>query len=103
MNAQTTATSELIKHQPLSDHVDIGLVTVESDETTPDRNTIVQLDPDHPGFRDREYRARRNQIAQIALAYRPGDPIPDAPYTQEENEGWAVIWKALEPAHRKHA
>ena len=103
MNTQTTATVDLIKHQPLADHVDIGLVTVESDEVTPDRNTIVELDPDHPGFRDREYRARRNQIAQIALSYRPGDPIPDAPYSQQENDGWAVIWKALEPAHQKHA
>ncbi len=87
----------------LLDHVDMRPVTGELDEAIIDRNTIVQLDPDHPGFRDAEYRRRRNQIAQIALQYHPGDPIPDAPYTQEEHQVWATIWKALQPAHQKHA
>ena len=87
----------------LSDHVDMRLVGVESDEGTIDRNAIVQLNPDHPGFRDQEYRARRNQIAQLAMNYRPGDPIPDAPYTPDEHRVWQTIWKALGPAHQKHA
>ena len=64
---------------------------------------IVNLDPDHPGFRDTEYRARRNAIAQIATEYRPGQPIPNAPYTEREHEVWQTIWKALGPAHRAHA
>jgi len=64
---------------------------------------LVNLDPDHPGFRDREYRARRNAIAAIAMNYRPGDPIPNAPYTELEHEVWQTIWKALGPAHREHA
>jgi phenylalanine-4-hydroxylase len=64
---------------------------------------LVNLDPDHPGFRDREYRARRNAIAEIAMNYQPGDPIPRAPYTELENEVWQTIWKALRPAHRAHA
>src|SRR5947209_1778257 len=87
----------------LSDHVDMRLVGVESDEGTIDRNAIVQLNPDHPGFRDQEYRARRNQIAQLAMNYRPGDPIPDAPYTPAEHRVWQTTWKALGPAHQKHA
>jgi len=87
--------------QPLlHDHVDGRLVT---DESVADRNDIVQLDPDHPGFRDPEYRRRRNQIAQIAMKYQPGDPIPDAPYTNEEHQVWSTIWKALQPAHQQHA
>ena len=45
---------------PLGDHV---------------RNAIVTLDPDHPGFRDHEYRARRNAIAQIAMT-TTRSPIP---------------------------
>ena len=72
----------------LMDHVDIR---------------IVDLDPDHPGFRDREYRARRNTIADIAMSYRPGQPIPNAPYTEQEHRVWQTIWKALGPAHRAHA
>ena len=64
---------------------------------------IVQLDPDHPGFRDPEYRARRNAIAEIAMGYRPGMPIPRAPYTEQEHGVWQTIWKALGPAHREHA
>jgi phenylalanine-4-hydroxylase len=66
-------------------------------------NPIVQLDPDHPGFRDQQYRARRNAIAQIATTYRPGSPIPIAPYTELEHGVWRTIWKALGPAHREHA
>jgi phenylalanine-4-hydroxylase len=64
---------------------------------------LVNLDPDHPGFRDSEYRARRNAIAEIAMNYRPGQPIPRAPYTELEHQVWQTIWKALGPAHRAHA
>ena len=64
---------------------------------------IVDLDPDHPGFRDSEYRARRNTIADIAMSYLPGQPIPHAPYTAQEHRVWQTIWKALGPAHRAHA
>ena len=87
----------------LSDHVDARMIAVDTDEATADRNTIVQLDPDHPGFRDQEYRARRNQIAQIAMQYQPGNPIPDAPYTDEEHQVWRAIWQALRPAQHRHA
>jgi phenylalanine-4-hydroxylase len=89
--------------QPLLlDHVDVRMVAGDSSGPA-DRNTIVQLDPDHPGFRDEAYRARRNRIAQIAMEYEPGSPIPEAPYTLEEHEVWRTIWEALGPAHRQHA
>jgi phenylalanine-4-hydroxylase len=86
----------------LSDHTDLRILTTDADEA-PGRNAIVQLDPDHPGFRDHEYRSRRNAIAQIAADYKPGMPIPVAPYTPEEHLLWRIIRDALEPAHRQHA
>lgn len=87
----------------LLDHVDARLVSVGDEEAHAGRNDIVRLDPDHPGFRDAEYRARRNRIAQIALDYRPGSHVPDAPYTEEEHALWRTIRDALAPVHRQHA
>jgi phenylalanine-4-hydroxylase len=93
----------------LLDHVDARMVAgvervaAAEDGPAADRNAIVLLDPDHPGFRDADYRARRNRIAQIALGYEPGAPVPDAPYSAEEHALWRAIREALEPAHRRHA
>ena len=86
----------------LRDHVDMRMVTERVDETS-DRNRIVQLDPDHPGFNDSRYRERRNEIARIAFQYQPGQPIPDAPYSTQEHQVWQTIWQQLAPAHQKHA
>jgi phenylalanine-4-hydroxylase len=64
---------------------------------------IVQLDPDHPGFRDQLYRSRRNEIARIALQYRLGTPIPRIDYTAEEHAVWRTVWEKLSPVHQRHA
>lgn len=72
-------------------------------KVTRDQRAIVELDPDHPGFRDFEYRSRRNQIAQIALDYIPGSSVPDAPYIQAEHKAWANVCDHLKPAHEAYA
>ena len=55
-------------------------------------NVFVELDPDHPGFKDEGYRSRRNEIAKIALEWnemsmdeRRTKKIPHAPYTEDED------------------
>ncbi|MFL5412599.1 MAG: hypothetical protein ACJ79D_14625 [Myxococcales bacterium] len=64
---------------------------------------LVQLDPDHPGFRDAAYRARRNAIARVAMEYREGDPVPAVEYTEDEQGVWRTVWEHLAPLHERYA
>src|SRR2546423_4496301 len=95
--------TEQTEHATLLDRVDVQAVSAAAGGAAFDRNTLVRLDPDHPGFRDWEYRARRNRVAQIAVEYRPGTAVPDVPYTPQEHEVWRTICEALAPAHEGHA
>ncbi|HBF23053.1 MAG TPA: phenylalanine 4-monooxygenase [Planctomycetes bacterium] len=63
---------------------------------------LVELDRDHPGFRDPGYRERRDAIAEAALNHRGGPP-PQINYTQEENRVWSEIWTHLAPLHQRFA
>ena len=73
-------------------------------------NVFVELDPDHPGFKDEGYRERRNEIAKIALEWnemsmdeRRTKKIPHAPYSEGEDAVWAAIMERITPVHEKYA
>ena len=68
-----------------------------------DPDQLVVLDPDHPGFRDPIYRARRNAIAKLALEHREGTPTPNVGYTEQEHEVWRSVWEHLAPLHAARA
>ena len=71
---------------------------------SPDADQLVELNPDHPGFRDPIYRARRNAIAKLALEHREGTPPPDVAYTDVENEVWRSVGaEHLTPLHSARA
>ena len=63
----------------------------------------VQLSADHPGVGDPVYRARRNSIAALALAWTPGDDIPHAQYTEDEQQVWRQVSRELAVLHQTYA
>ncbi|MBM9461598.1 phenylalanine 4-monooxygenase [Nocardioides sp. zg-536] len=68
-----------------------------------DGTVSVHLGSGHPGFADPDYRARRDALATLASTWRPGDPLPEADYTDAEHEVWRVVSEALVAKHRARA
>jgi phenylalanine-4-hydroxylase len=64
---------------------------------------LVKLDRDHPGFRDVEYRRRRDAIAHVAETHQAGQPPPRIEYTAEEHGVWRTALEALRPLHERYA
>jgi tyrosine 3-monooxygenase len=61
------------------------------------------LDMNHPGFSDKEYRERRKIIAEVAFGYKYGDAIPRIDYSETENKTWACVFKMVKELMPKHA
>jgi tyrosine 3-monooxygenase len=61
------------------------------------------LDMNHPGFADKEYRARRKMIAEVAFSYKHGDQIPIIEYTPTENSTWNSVFNVVKGLVPKHA
>lgn len=71
--------------------------------TNDDGSVTVHLSDDHPGFADPDYRTRRNHIASLALRWEPGQPVPRAEYTEEEQEVWRTVCRELAAKHERLA
>lgn len=65
--------------------------------------SLVELDSDHPGFRDPEYRRRRDQIARLAAQHRADEPPPRVEYSPVECETWKQVFERLAALYPSHA
>ncbi|KAJ3115714.1 hypothetical protein HK098_006876 [Nowakowskiella sp. JEL0407] len=63
----------------------------------------ADLDSNHPGFIDSEYRARRAEITNLARNYKHGDKLPSVSYTKQEIETWGHVFKHLTKLYPTHA
>jgi phenylalanine-4-hydroxylase len=64
---------------------------------------INQLQLDHPGANDEDYRKRRDYIASLAKKFRETGVITDVDYTDEEQGVWRYVAGQLEEIQSRRA
>jgi len=61
------------------------------------------INEDHPGFNDKEYRARRDHIVKLASGFKHGDKIPRVVYKDHEIQTWRAVYEKLQDCHAQWA
>lgn len=54
-----------------------------------------ELDADHPGFKDDDYKKRRAEVAAMSRNYKHDQEIPRVDYTDKEINTWRTVYSAL--------
>lgn len=90
-NAQSNSTVGTSKAEDLPKFTDLEFEHLE------------QMDLDHPGANDPEYRARRDYIASLAKNFRETGVITDVEYNAREQRVWRYVAEELEELHENLA
>jgi phenylalanine-4-hydroxylase len=64
---------------------------------------INELELDHPGANDAQYRERRDYIAACAKSFRETGKITDVEYNSREQRVWRYVAEELEELQQKYA
>ncbi len=64
---------------------------------------LEQMDLDHPGANDEEYRTRRDYIASLGKKFRQTGIITDVEYTTDEQSVWQFVAAQLEEIQSRRA